>query len=140
MAKTPKLDASEVEDVVRGCGQPHGPRGQNICSSGLQASASAAHQIANEGVDAAIGGGMESITMTPRGFNPQLLERMPGLYMVMGNTAEVVIKRYKISRQSQDEYALLSQQRTARVRRRGSKVRSLRYPSPEPSSTESRGK
>jgi acetyl-CoA acyltransferase len=143
MAKTPNLDANEVEDVVLGCGQPHGPQGQNIarisamlaglppsvagttinrfCSSGLQAIASAAHQIVNEGVDAAIGGGVESITMTPRDFNPhpQLLERMPGLYMVMGNTAEVVAKRYKISRQSQDEYALLSQQRTARAQKEG---------------------
>jgi acetyl-CoA acyltransferase len=143
LVKTPKLDANEIEDVVLGCGQPHGPQGQNIarisamlaglpsavagttinrfCSSGLQAIASAAHQIINEGVDAAIGGGVESITMTPRDFNPhpQLLERMPGLYMVMGETAEVVAKRYKVSRQSQDEYALLSQKRTARAQQDG---------------------
>jgi acetyl-CoA acetyltransferase family protein len=81
----------------------------------------AAHQIINEGVDVAIGGGVESITATPRDFNPHpvLLEKIPGLYMVMGNTAEVVAKRYKISRESQDQYALLSQQRTARAQQDG---------------------
>lgn len=143
LRKTPKLDPNEIEDVVLGCGQPHGPQGQNIarisamlaglptsvaattinrfCSSGLQAIALAAHQIINEGVEAAIGGGVESISMTPRDCNPnpQLLERMPGLYMVMGVTAEVVAKRYKVSRLAQDEYALLSQQRTARAQRDG---------------------
>lgn len=143
LRKTPKLDPDVIEDVVLGCAQPHGPQGQNIarvsallaglptsvagatinrfCSSGLQAIAVAAHQIVDEGVDAAIGGGVESISLTPRDFSPhpQLRERMPGLYMVMGETAEVVAKRYKVSRQSQDEYALLSQQRTARAQQEG---------------------
>jgi acetyl-CoA acyltransferase len=143
LRKTPKLDPNEIEDVVLGCAQPHGPQGQNVarvsamlaglptsvagttinrfCSSGLQAIAVAAHQIVNEGVNAAIGGGLESISLTPRDFSPhpQLLERLPGLYMVMGVTAEVVAKRYEISRRSQDEYALLSQQRTARAQREG---------------------
>ncbi len=92
-----------------------------FCSSGLQAISLAAHQIINEGEEAIIGGGVESISMTPRDYNPnpQLLERMPGLYMVMGVTAEVVAKRYKVSRLAQDEYALLSQQRTARAQRDG---------------------
>ena len=131
LRKTPKLDPSEIEDVVLGCAQPHGPQGQNVarvsamlaglptsvagttinrfCSSGLQAIAVAAHQIVSEGVDAAIGGGVESISLTPRDYYPnaELLERLPGLYMVMGVTAEVVAKRYKIGRQAQDEYALL---------------------------------
>ena len=141
LKKTPNLDPAEIEDVVLGCGQPHGAQGQNIgrtaamlsglptsvagttinrfCSSGLQAIAVAAHQIINEGVDAAIGGGVESITMLTRDNNPHpvLLEKMPGIYMVMGNTAEVVAKRYKINRQPQDEYSLLSQQRTARAQK-----------------------
>jgi acetyl-CoA acetyltransferase len=102
LSKTPNLDAKEVEDVVLGCGQPHGAQGQNIarlsailaglpatvagttinrfCSSGLQAITIAAHQIVNEGVDAAIGGGVESITMIPRDYDPHpvLLEKMPG--------------------------------------------------------------
>jgi acetyl-CoA acyltransferase len=141
LKKTPHLDPAEIEDVVLGCGQPHGAQGQNIgrtaamlsglptsvagttinrfCSSGLQAIAVAAHQIISEGVDAAIGGGVESITMLTRDNNPHpvLLEKMPGIYMVMGNTAEVVAKRYKIDRRSQDEYSLLSQQRTARAQK-----------------------
>ncbi len=143
LRKTPQLDPKEIEDVVLGCAQPNGPQGQNVarvaamlagmptsvagttinrfCSSGLQAIAVAAHQIMSEGVDVAIGGGLESISLTPRDYNPnsELLERLPGLYMVMGVTAEVVAKRYKISRQAQDEYALLSQQRTARAQREG---------------------
>jgi acetyl-CoA acyltransferase len=143
LAKTPQLDPKELEDVVLGCAQPHGAQGQNIarisamlaglptsvagttinrfCSSGLQAITVAAHQIINEGVDAAFGGGVESITMIPRDNNPHpgLVEKMPGLYMVMGNTAEVVAKRYKVSRESQDEYALLSQQRIARAQKEG---------------------
>jgi len=92
-----------------------------FCSSGLQAIALAAHQIMNEGVEAAIGGGVESISMTPRDSDPhpEMLQRMPGLYMVMGDTAEVVAKRYQISRQAQDELSLLSQQRTARAQEEG---------------------
>jgi acetyl-CoA acyltransferase len=143
LRKTPNLDPSEVEDVVLGCGQPHGPQGSNVarisamlaglpasvagttinrfCSSGLQAIALAAYQIIHGGSEAVIGGGVESISMTPRSSdpNPRMLEQLPGLYMVMGDTAEVVAKRYKISRQVQDEYSLLSQQRTARAQREG---------------------
>jgi len=143
LRKTPKLDPGEVEDVVLGCGQPHGPQGNNVarisamlaglptsvagttinrfCSSGLQAIALAAYQIIQGGSEAVIGGGVESISMTPRSSdpNPRLLEQLPGLYMVMGNTAEVVAKRYKVSRQAQDEYSLLSQQRTARAQLEG---------------------
>ena len=143
LRKTPELSPAEIEDVVLGCAQPHGAQGQNVarisamlaglptsvagttinrfCSSGLQAIALAAHQIISEGVDAIIGGGVESISLIPRDDdpNPELLERMPGLYMGMGHTAEVVAKRYSISRQAQDEYSLLSQQRTARAQQEG---------------------
>jgi acetyl-CoA acyltransferase len=143
LRKTPRLDPAEVEDVVIGCAQPHGPQGQNVariaamlaglpvttaattinrfCSSGLQAIAVAAHQIINEGVEAAIGGGVESISLTPRDNqpNPALEERLPGIYMVMGDTAEVVARRYNITREMQDEYSLTSQQRTARAQQEG---------------------
>jgi acetyl-CoA C-acetyltransferase len=143
LGKAPQLEPREVEDVIIGCAQPHGAQGQNVarisamlaglpvttaattvnrfCSSGLQAIAMAAHQIVQEGVDAAIGGGVESISLTPRDSdpNPVLQERLPGIYMVMGNTAEVVAKRYQISREAQDEYSLTSQQRTARAQREG---------------------
>lgn len=143
LARTPNLDPTEVDDVVLGCGQPHGPQGNNVariaamlaglptsvpgttinrfCSSGLQAIALAAYQIIQGGSDAVIGGGVESITMTPRSSdpNPRMLEQLPGLYMVMGDTAEVVAKRYKVGRREQDEYSLLSQQRTARAQQEG---------------------
>ena len=140
---TPQLDPMEIGDVILGCAQPHGPQGSNIariaaalaglpvsvaattvnrfCSSGLQAIAMAAHQVINEGAEAAIGGGVESITMTPRSTDPHpvIAERHPGFYMVMGVTAEVVAKRYGISRQAQDEYSLTSQQRTAAAQQNG---------------------
>lgn len=143
LRKTPQVDHSEVEDVITGCGYPAGVQGSNIarvaallaglpvtvagvtvnrfCSSGLQAVAMAAHQIINEGVDVAIGSGVESITMMGRDNkpNPWIQEHYPGIYMVMGDTAEVVAKRYKISREAQDEYALSSQQRTARAQAEG---------------------
>ncbi|MBV9761020.1 MAG: acetyl-CoA C-acyltransferase [Acidobacteriaceae bacterium] len=143
LRKTPQLDPAEVEDVVLGCAQPHGPQGMNVarlsavlaglpfttaaatvnrfCSSGLQAIAMAAHEIVHEGAGAAIGGGVESISLTPADVNPHLalMKKAPGLYMRMGDTAEVVAKRYKISREAQDEYALASQQRTARAQQEG---------------------
>jgi acetyl-CoA acyltransferase len=143
LGKAPQVDSKEVEDVILGCGQPHGSQGHNIarvaairaglpvtvagttvnrfCSSGLQAIAMAAHHIMNEGVEVAIGGGVESITMMQRDSspNPWVKEHYPGVYMVMGDTAEVVAKRYKISRETQDQYALSSQQRTARAQQEG---------------------
>jgi acetyl-CoA acyltransferase len=141
--KTPELVREEIEDVVIGCGYPAGVQGSNVariasllaglpvtvagttvnrfCSSGLQAIAMAAHQIIVGGADAAIGGGVESITMMERNNkpNPWVQEHYPGIYMVMGETAEVVAKRYRISREAQDEYALASQQRTARAQAEG---------------------
>ncbi|OLB03872.1 MAG: acetyl-CoA C-acyltransferase [Candidatus Rokuibacteriota bacterium] len=143
LGKVPQLDPTEVEDVILGCGQPHGAQGHNIarvaavraglpvtvggltvnrfCSSGLQAIAIAANYIVNNGADVAIGGGVESITMMERDTspNPWVKEHHPGIYMVMGDTAEVVAKRYKISREAQDRYALQSQQRTARAQQEG---------------------
>jgi acetyl-CoA acetyltransferase family protein len=143
LRKTPALDPAEIGDVILGCAQPHGMQGSNVarvssilaglpvsvaattvnrfCSSGLQAIAMAAHQIVQEDADAAIGGGVESISMTERSGNPHpwVQEHSPGIYMVMGVTAEVVAKRYKIGRRVQDEYSLLSQQRTARAQQAG---------------------
>jgi len=143
LRKTPGLESGEIEDVILGCAMPHGPQGMNIarraavlaglpvtvagttvnrfCSSGLQAIAMAAHEIMHEGAEAAIGGGVESISLTPLDNDPHpvLIKNAPGLYMVMGDTAEVVAKRYEISRQAQDEYSLVSQQRTARAQAEG---------------------
>jgi acetyl-CoA acyltransferase len=143
LKKVPQLEPPEIDDVILGCGQPSGAQGHNIarvaalraglpvttpgltinrfCSSGLQAIAQAAHMVLAEGCEAVIGGGVESITMLERSNspNPWVKERHPGVYMVMGDTAEVVAKRYGISRQAQDEYALASQQRTAQAQRDG---------------------
>jgi acetyl-CoA acyltransferase len=143
LGKAPQLDPKEVDEVILGCGQPHGPQGHNIarvaairaglpvhvagvtvnrfCNSGLQAIVQACHMVINEGVDSMIGGGVESITMMQRDNspNPWVKEHYPGLYMVMGETAEVVAKRYNISREAQDEYSLVSQQRTAKGQQDG---------------------
>lgn len=148
LRKTPQLDPTEIEDVVFGCADHNGPQSMNVarvaairaglptsvagltlnrfCSSGLQAIAIAAHEIVHEGASAAIGGGVESITamhaiqIDPKiTVNPWVYEHKPGIYMLMGDTAEVVAKRYKISREAQDEYSLSSQQRTARGQEAG---------------------
>ena len=143
LQKTPQLDPAEITDVILGCGQPSGVQGSNVariaalaaglpvsvaattvnrfCSSGLQSVAMAAHQIMVEGADAAIGGGVESITMMKRDSepNPKVMAAKPGVYMVMGDTAEVVAKRYKVSREAQDLYSLSSQQSTARAQDEG---------------------
>jgi acetyl-CoA acetyltransferase family protein len=143
LGKAPGLDAAEVEEVVLGCAQPHGPAGHNVariatlraglpvttpavtvnryCNSGLQAVVQAAHEIIHEGVEVAIGGGVESITMMQpdKSPNPWLCEHLPAIYMAMGDTAEVVAKRYGVSREAQDELSLLSQQRVARAQESG---------------------
>jgi acetyl-CoA acetyltransferase family protein len=143
LAAVPQLDPTEIEEVILGCGQPHGPQGHNIarvaalraglpvttagvtvnrfCNSGLQYIVQAAHMILQEGAEAAIGGGVESITMMQRDSspNPWVKDHHPGLYMPMGETAEVVAKRYKVSRRAQDELALDSQLRIARAQKDG---------------------
>jgi acetyl-CoA acyltransferase len=143
LRKAPGLAPAEIEEVILGCGQPHGPQGHNVarvaalraglpvttagltvnrfCNSGLQAIAQAAHMIVLEGAEAVIGGGVESITMMQRDNspNPIVKEQHPGLYMVMGETAEVVAKRYNVSRLAQDEFSLISQQRVARAQQDG---------------------
>jgi acetyl-CoA acyltransferase len=149
LGKVPQLDPKEIEEVILGCGQPHGAQGHNVarivalraglpvttagvtvnrfCNSGLQAIAQAAHMVLLEGVDTIVAGGVESITMMQRDNspNPQVRAQHPGVYMVMGETAEVVAKRYHISREAQDEYSLLSQQRTARAQQDGFLEREL---------------
>src|SRR3954470_14370934 len=101
VAQVPGLDPRDIEEVILGCGQPHGPAGHNIarvaalraglpvgtagltvnrfCNSGLQSIVSAAHLVLQEGVDAAIGGGVESITMMQRDNspNPWVVEHVP---------------------------------------------------------------
>jgi len=144
LQRAPALDPREIEDVIVGCGYPQDQQGMNVariaalgaglpvtvagttvnrfCSSGLQAIAMAAHEIIQEGATVALGGGVESITQiggVQADENAAVKERHPGIYMVMGDTAEVVAKRYNISREAQDQYALSSQQRTARAQQEG---------------------
>ncbi len=146
--RVPKLDPAEIRDLIAGCGFPEGVQGMNMariaamaaglpvtvsgttvnrfCSSGSQAIMMAAHQIVNEGAEAAIGSGVETITMmqdgsqnTTRMLNTAAQKRFPGLYFPMGLTAEIVAERYKISREDQDAYALKSQQGIAAAQRNG---------------------
>ena len=136
------VDSGEIEDVVMGCGWPEGATGNNIarlsamsagcpdtvsgvtvnrfCSSGLQTIAMAAGQILTEDVPMAIGAGVESISLvTMQGPNmnnfteDSLMETHPDLWMPMIETADIVAERYNVSRETQDEYALQSQQRMA---------------------------
>jgi len=147
LERNSKVAGDMVEDVIVGCGFPEGPQGMNMgrcvvilsglpvsvpgmtlnrfCSSGLNAIAIAANQIHSGAADVMLAGGVESITMVQNDINMKNLpnsvtmERKPGIYMPMGQTAEVVAKRYNVTRQSQDEYALLSQQRTAHAQEAG---------------------
>jgi acetyl-CoA C-acetyltransferase len=141
------IEPGEVEDVTMGCGTPEGATGGNIarqallrgglpvttagqtvnrfCSSGLQAIAIAARSIIVDGVPVAIGGGLESISLAQmtmnrsRFLNDWLVEHKPAIYMPMIETADIVAKRYGISREAQDEYALSSQHKTARAQQQG---------------------
>ncbi|UPT64004.1 MAG: acetyl-CoA C-acyltransferase [Hyphomonadaceae bacterium JAD_PAG50586_4] len=144
-----KLDPAEIEDVVIGCGAPEGATGNNIarlsliraglpvttsgatinrfCSSGLQAIAQASHYIMNEGAKAAIGGGVESISLVQmsgqsnryRITEEELMKTKPELWMAMIETADIVAKRYNVARDYQDEYSLRSQQRIAAAQAAG---------------------
>lgn len=142
------IDPSEVEDVAMGTALQQGTTGMNIarkallraglpasvagvsvdrqCASGLQAIALAARSVLFDGVAVAVGGGGESISLvqndkmnTFHEVDPALLKIKPDIYMAMLDTAEVVAKRYGISRERQDEYALESQRRTAAAQQGG---------------------
>ena len=140
------IDPALIEDAYMGCGYPEGATGANIgrqaviraglpvtvsamtvnrfCSSGLQAIAMAAHQIVLEGTPAAIAGGVESISLMPPRGDPSIqeawiMEYKPSLYHSMLETADTVAKRYRISREAQDELALESQKRTAAAQAAG---------------------
>ena len=145
--RNPKVDPASVEDVIVGAANQAGEQSFNLarmasilsrlpieatgttvnrfCASGLQTIAMAAQQIGSGFSDVLIAGGAESISMRVRqdqgSFqqNPRLLEEKPGVFMEMGNTAEVVARRYQISRESQDLYSLQSQQRYAEALERG---------------------
>ena len=141
------LEPGEVEDVILGCALPEGATGQNIarqaalraglpvttsgvtvnrfCSSGLQTIAMAAQRVMVDRVPALVAGGVESISLVQNNLNnvrvheAWLDEHKPDIYYPMIQTAEVVAKRYQISRQTQDKFALQSQLRTAAAQQAG---------------------
>ncbi len=142
------IDGAAVEDVILGCALQQGSTGGNVarqallraglpvtvpgmsmdrqCSSGLMAIATAAKQIVHDGMQVAIGGGVESISLVQndkvnkfRAADPWLLKNLPQIYMTMIETAEIVAERYGVSREAQDQYSLQSQQRTATAQAEG---------------------
>ena len=141
-----KIDGAEVQDVVFGAALQQGHQAGNIartsllraglpatvsgmsidrqCASGLMAIATAAKQVIVYNMDVTIGGGVDSISLVQNAKmniapDPELLAMHKTIYMPMLQTAEIVAKRYNISRDAQDEYALKSQQRTAAAQAAG---------------------
>ena len=147
LERNPNLPPEAVEDVIMGCGNPEGAQGHNVgrnaavlsnlpmtvggttvnryCSSGLQTVSMAASQVMAGCYDTVIAGGAETISMLQGKMNmdnfvnEKLAQEHPGIYYPMGQTAEVVSKRYGISREMQDEYAYESQMRTAQAQQAG---------------------
>ena len=142
------IEPGAVEDVILGCGMPEAETGMNIarnaamwagcpvttsgttvnrfCSSGLQAVAMAAQAILVDGTPCAIGGGLDSISLVqPKALGKgvvvekKLMKEWPALWMPMIDTADLVAKKYGVSRAAQDAYALRSQQRTAAAQAAG---------------------
>jgi len=136
------IDPATIQDCLIGCAIQQGSTGGNIgrqavvraglpvtiagmsmdrqCASGMMAIATAAKQVVHDGMDVAIGGGVESISLVQnqnmrmdRASDPWIREHKPALYMSMLETAEIVAERYGVSREDQDRYAARSQGRTA---------------------------
>ena len=138
IARVPGLEASEIEDVIMGCAMPEAEQGMNVaraaairaglpvetsamtinrfCSSGLQTIAMANDRIRTNGAEVIIAGGLESMSMIPMGGhiirpNPYLIEHYPDFYLSMGLATENVARKYEVSREEQDEFALRSHSR-----------------------------
>jgi acetyl-CoA acyltransferase len=144
--RTPGLAPSEVDDVILGCAMPEGEQGLNVarvaalraglpdsvpgvtvnrfCASGLQAIAMAAERILAGWAEVVVAGGTESMSRIPMSGwkfapHPELVERWPDVYLSMGNTAEIVARRFEVSREDQDGWGLRSHQRAAAAIREG---------------------
>jgi len=146
--KRARTDGAEVDDVVMGAASQQGTESYNVgrqsalraglptsvsgmsvdrqCASGLMAIAIAAKEIIADGMNIAVGGGLESISLVQndksnrfRAQDPWLVEHRPAIYMSMLETAEIVAERYKISRERQDEFGLQSQTRAAAAQAAG---------------------
>ena len=146
LERVPQVKPAMVDDLVLGCAMPEGEQGLNVarlagllgglpnetsamtinrfCSSGLQAIALAAGSIALGYHDIVIAGGVESMSMVPMTGNkisasPELMEKDPSAYTPMGITAENVAKRFEVTREMQDAFALESQKKAAAARKAG---------------------
>src|SRR2546423_2080676 len=136
--RVPGLEVSEIEDVIMGCAMPEAEQGMNVaraaairaglpvetsamtinrfCSSGLQSIAMAADRIKTGAAEVIVAGGLESMSMIPMGGhiirpNPYLVEHYPDFYLSMGLATENVARKYEVSREEQDEFALRSHSR-----------------------------
>ncbi|MFH1131275.1 MAG: thiolase family protein [Pseudomonadota bacterium] len=146
LARAKGVDPESVGDIVIGTAFPEGEQGMNVarligvlaglpysvpamtvnrfCSSGLQAIAIAAGRIALGGIDIAIAGGVESMSIIPMtgtkpSLNPDIVEQYPEAFSAMGNTAEIVAKRFDVPRQVQDEFACNSHMKAVAAMRAG---------------------
>jgi acetyl-CoA acyltransferase len=140
IARVDGLQPNEIEDVIMGCAMPEAEQGMNVaraaairaglpvetsamtinrfCSSGLESIAIAADRIRTGGAEVAVAGGLETMSMIPMGGhiirpNPYLVEHYPDFYLNMGLATENVARKYEVSREEQDEFALRSHQRAA---------------------------
>ena len=139
-ARVPGLELSDIEDVIMGCAMPEAEQGMNVaraaairaglpvetsamtinrfCSSGLQSIAMAADRIRTGGAGVIVAGGLETMSMIPMGGhiirpNPYLVEHYPDFYLNMGLATENVARKFEVTREEQDEFALRSHQRAA---------------------------
>jgi acetyl-CoA acyltransferase len=138
IARVPGLPASEIDDVILGCAMPEGEQGMNVariaalraglpvetsamtinrfCSSGLQAIALAADRIRGGGTDVIVAGGTESMSMVPMGGNkispnPWLVDNYPDAYINMGLGTENIARKFGISREAADRFAMASHEK-----------------------------
>ncbi|HTC33617.1 MAG TPA: acetyl-CoA C-acyltransferase [Bryobacteraceae bacterium] len=146
LEKHPAIAPEEIDDVILGCAMPEAESGMNMariaalraglpdsvpgvtinrfCSSGLQAIAMAADRIRSGGAQIIIAGGAESLSLIPMAGNkfvpnPWMVDRLPQIYMGMGLTAEEVRKKYGITREDADQFALRSHQHALRAQAEG---------------------
>jgi acetyl-CoA acyltransferase len=140
IARVPGLETADIEDVIMGCAMPEAEQGMNVaraaairaglpvetsamtinrfCSSGLQSIAMAADRIRSGGAEVIVAGGLETMSMIPMGGhiirpNPYLVEHYPDFYLNMGLATENVARKFEVSREEQDEFALRSHTRAA---------------------------
>jgi len=140
IGRVPGLEMSDIEDVIMGCAMPEAEQGMNVaraaairaglpvetsamtinrfCSSGLQSIAMAADRIRSGGAETIVAGGLETMSMIPMGGhiirpNPYLVEHYPDFYLNMGLATENVARKYEVTREQQDEFALRSHKRAS---------------------------